>query len=265
MERDQVKQACTVLYDELPPLDSAGLQEELRLTVEDAVVEWAAPSRSGLPVTAGIARFGRHRIAMIALDAPVKEEVLARTVAVSPMPEEMRTGMLEHEAAIRLLYVGDEPEPVEQMAALYRVAGALMQESGLGVLNERATLAQPPDLVEEYLSELDQGFIPLPLWVGAVTFAGEGTGSKSYLMRTYGMEQFRQPELAMYFGDQAGADEVYNTLLNIGLYLVENSSRLQIEPGHTAEFKRRTYLFTLPETEAPELEGPTGLLVLVEV
>src|SRR4051812_43990573 len=98
----EVKQACTILYDGLPVLDSAGLQEGLRLVAEDAVAEWAAPSRSGLPLTAGQARFGAHRIAMIALDAPVKEEVLARTVRVSPMPEELREEMLGHRAAIRL-------------------------------------------------------------------------------------------------------------------------------------------------------------------
>jgi hypothetical protein len=261
----EVQQACTVLYRELPALDPGALGARLRPAVGAARVEWAAPSRSGLPLTAGLARFGPHRIAMIALDAPVKDEVLDRTVRVSPMPEDLRGEMLRHQAAIRLLYVGDAPEPAEQLAALYLLAGALLRDGGLGVLNERAALAQPAELVEHYLSELGAGPLPLPLWVGVVTFSAEGNGSKRYLMRTYGMEQFGQPELAIYFGDQANADGVYHTLLNVGLYLIEAGPGLQIGPGHTAEFMRRTYLFTEPQEDTPELSGPTGVLVLIEV
>lgn len=263
--RIEVKQACTILYDELPALDPAGLQAALRQAVGDASVEWAAPSNSGLPITAGLERFGPHRIAMIALDAPVKEEVLARTVRVSPMPEELRAGMLGHRAAIRLLYAGDGPEPAEQLAALYRVAGTLLRAGGLGILNERAALAQPAELVEDYLPQLDTGPLPLPLWVGALTFAGADEGSKRYLMRTYGMEQMDRPELAIYFSDLARADEMYHALLNIGLYMVESGPNVELGPGQTAEFKKRTYLFTEPDSDIPELSGPTGVLMLLEV
>jgi Domain of unknown function (DUF4261) len=263
--RAEVKQACTVLYNELPALDAAGLEERLRQVVEDPSVEWAAPSNSGLPLTAGVARFGSHRIAMIALNAPVKEEVLARTVRVSPMPEELRAEMLDHRAAIRLLYVGDAPQAAEQLAALYIVAGALLEDGGLGILNERAALAQPTELVEQYLAQLGTGPLPMPMWVGVVTFAGEGDGSKRYLMRTYGMDQLDRPDLAAYFSDQANADAVYDILLNVGLYLVESSPSLEISPGHTAEFKNRTYLFTEPESNIAELTGPARVLVLLEV
>ena len=109
------------------------------------------------------------------------------------------------------------------------------------------------------------GPLPLPLWVGVVTFSGEGNGSKRYLMRTYGMEQFGRPDLATYFSDQANADGVYHTLLNVGLYLIEGGPGLEIGPGHTAEFMRHTYLFTEPESDTPELSGPTGVLLLLEV
>src|SRR5205814_4646618 len=202
---------------------------------------WAAPSQSGLPLTAGVVRFAHHHIAMIALDAPVKQEVLARTVAVSPMPDELRTDLMAHSAAIRLLYVGEDAEPANQLTALYAVAAALLSYGGLGILNERATLAQPAELAASYLAQLGAQPPPLPLWVGVVTFLQDDLGpSQRYLMRTYGMEQFGLPELAMHFGDQSHADATYHTLLNVGLYLIESGTRLNIGPGHTAEFKGHT-------------------------
>src|SRR5439155_425791 len=108
-----------------------------------------------------------------ALNAPVTKDVLARTVGVSPMPDELRRELIGHRAAIRLLYVGDAPEALDQLTALYAVAGALMQQDGLGIVNERAALAQPAELVDEYLPELGGNPPPLPLWIGVVTYGGE--------------------------------------------------------------------------------------------
>src|SRR5947209_2888061 len=130
----EVKQACTVLYDTLPPLDSSVLQAGLEALVGPCQVECAASSGSNVPLTAGVAQFDQHRIAMIALNAPVKADVLARTVGVSPMPDELRVELMAHRAAIRLLYVGDDPEPSQQLTALYMMAGVLLHDGGLGIL-----------------------------------------------------------------------------------------------------------------------------------
>lgn len=264
--KDQVKQACTVLYDSLPTLDAARLQADLQALVGPCEVEWAAPSNSDLPLTAGLVRWGQHRVAMLALDAPAKQEVLARTVAVSPMPEDLRQAMIAHKATIRLLYVGDAPAPLAQLTAIYSVTMALLMRGGLGVLNERAALGQPAELVLSYLPQLGGNPPPLELWIGAVTFSRENEGlSRQYLMRTYGMEQFALSELAVYMADRSAADDCYHLLLNIALYMIEGGPSLKMDAGHTAEFKKRTYLFTEPTSKDPEFASPTGLFVLVEV
>ncbi|MDQ3931106.1 MAG: hypothetical protein M3328_18415 [Chloroflexota bacterium] len=264
-KRVAVKQACTVLFDTLPPLDSALLQAVLQPSVGPCSVEWATSSGPDIPVLAGVAEFPPHRIAMIALKAPVKREVLDRTVAVSPMPGDLREGLMAHRATVRLLYVGDAEEPVAQLTALYRVATALVAQGGLGVLNERAALAQPAELVASYLPQLGSEVPPLGLWVGAVTFnLGEGAGD-DYLMRTYGMEQFSLPELGLYLRDSSTADTSYHILLNVCLYMVEGRGKLQMGAGNTVEFNKRTYLFTLPEETSPEFSSPSGLFLLREV
>src|SRR4051794_9243034 len=119
--RDQIKQACTVLYNQLPPLDPTILRESLEPLVGPCDAEWAEPVTTSLPMAAGVAQFGPHRIALIAIDAPVKDDIMARTVAVSPMPEEERIILMGHSASVRLLYVGSAPDPLDQLTALYAV------------------------------------------------------------------------------------------------------------------------------------------------
>jgi hypothetical protein len=264
--RDTVRQACTVLYNELPDLSPSILRATLQQVVGANAIEWAAPTRSGLPVQAGVARFGGHRIVMLALDAPVKDDVLARTVGVSPMPDERRAELMAHGAAVRLLYVGDASEPLDQLIPLYAVAWALLAHGGLGIINERAVLGQPTEQVWGYLEQLGSRPPPLEMWVGVVTYSRDEAGEQGrYLMRTYGMEQFGLPELALYLNDRANADKTYHVLLNVALYMIEGGSSLKLEAGHRADFGGRTYLLTDPASEGPEFTAPDGVLLLMEV
>ena len=263
--RVQVKQACTVLYDTLPPLEARPLQAALEKLIGPVNVEWAASDNTNLPLTAGIVQFGPHRIAMLAVNAPASADTLARTVAVSPMPEKRKQELMNYRAVIRLLHIGEGDDPLGQLTALYRVAGALLRQGGLGILNERAALAQPTELVETYLGDLGTETPPLSMWLGAITFSASEGAPGLYFMRTYGMEQFGLRELGMYYSEREAADEIYHLLINLGLYMVEGGPSLQIEPGQTAEFLQQSYLFTLPSESGPEFQSPTGLFLLVEV
>jgi hypothetical protein len=265
--RVAVKQACTVLYNTLPPLETVPLRSILQRLVGPSEVEWGGTLGPDKPVVAGVVRFDGHQVVMLAFNAAVREDVLARTVAVSPMPEEQRQALMSHRAAIRVLYMEGATEPAAQLTTLYQVATALLSQGGLGILNERAALAQPLELLLHYLPLSADETLPLPLWVGVVTFGvGESVdGSpQRYLMRTYGMEQLGLPELGIYVTDRSAADEVYDTLLNVGLYIVEGGEKLQIGPGHRVEFRGHAYLFTDPDEKDIEFSRPTGLLLLVQ-
>lgn len=265
--RMDVKQACTVLYTGMPALDALRTEMVLRQLAGPSSVEWArVEANVEVPMVGGVARFDEHEIAMVALNAPVREEVLERTVGVSPMPDEQRALLMSHRAAIRLLYLGGSDDPVEQLTALYQVATALITQGGIGILNERAALAQPTELLAEYLPFRPEDTLPIPLWVGVVTFdVSEGLPYERYLLRTYGMEQFRRPELGIYMQDRSAADAAYHTLMNVGLYIVETGTRLEIGPGHHVDFKGRTYLFTDPDNNGFQFQSPTGFTLLVEV
>lgn len=261
-----VKQACTVLYSGMPALDALRTETILSRLVGPCRVEWARTDGSAVPMVGGVARWGEHEVAMLALNAPVRAEVLARTVGVSPMPDEQRARLMDHQAAIRLLYLKGPDRPVEQLTALYGVATALLSQGGLGILNERAALAQPAELLVEYLPLEPGETPPMILWVGVVTFdLADDEPHERYLMRTYGMEQFGLPDLGTYVADRSTADAVYHLLLNLCLYLVEAGPGLQIGSGHRADFNGSTYLFTATDEAGATFNSLHGLLVLVEV
>ncbi len=214
----------------------------------------------------GVAAFGDHRIAMVALSAPVRSEVLDVTVEVSPMPEEQRQALANHNAAVRVLYIGFDPDPIEQLTALYRVARVLLALGGLGIINERAALAQPAELAASLMPQLGGDTPPIQLWTGAVTFAlGEADGLSRFLLRTYGMDQCALPEIAIYLSDRAQADDAYHTIINVCLYLVQSRSSVLLGVGDRVEFAGHTYLLTDPQSDASEFASETGLYLLVEV
>jgi hypothetical protein len=204
---------------------------------------------------------------MVAINAQVRQEVLDATVGVSPMPEEERRQLLEHGAAIRLLYTGEDDDPINQLTALYQVAGVLLEEDGLGIINERAALAVPTNLAKIHLPQLGSEVPPITLWTGVVTYSAsnDAGGREGYLLRTYGMDQSNLPELAIYIQDRGRADAAYHVLLNVGLYLVQGRPSLQVGVGDRVEFRDRTYLLTDPGYDSPEFASQTGLLLLVEV
>jgi hypothetical protein len=261
-----VRQVCTVLYSALPPLRSAQMQAALTRTIGPSTVEWANMGVTDKVLLGGVAAFGEHRVAMIALDVAVRPEVLEVTVGVSPMPEDQRDLLLNHSAAIRLLYIGDAIDPIEQLTALYTVAGMLLIQGGLGIINERAALAVPIELAVSFLPQLGSEVPPISLWTGVVTFGmGDAGAPGRYLMRTYGMDQCLLPELAIYLKDRELADAAYHTLINTCLHLVQSRTQQSLGVGDRVEFNNRTFLLTDPNSTASEFASETGIMLLVEV
>jgi hypothetical protein len=210
-----------------------------------------------------------HRVVLLGMPAPVSKDALARTVEVSPMPEEMRVELMGHRGAVRLLYVGESDAPVEQLTALHSVAGALMAMGGMGLLNERAALALPATLARQYLSQLGEGTLPIELWVGAVTFrideAGYEAEQSRYLMRTYGMEQMRLPDLGMIMREQSQADDAYRVLMNVCLYMAESATGEPLTGGDRVDFGGRTYLLTDPGEDVGQFAPAGRVLLVIEV
>jgi hypothetical protein len=275
-----VRQACTVLYDALPDLKGPVLHSQLENLVGPCTVEWAviAPAAdappSASPMLGGVATFSvphldiEHRVALVALSVAVRPDVLDVTVGVSPMADDQREAFRTHNAAIRLFYMGDAIDPVDQLIALHSVAGAALRLGSVGLINERAALALPTEAAEAFLPQLNDEVPPIQLWTGALTFTVNTDAAGNpvrFLLRTYGMDQCALPELGTRFTDLSLVDDTYHTLMNVCLYFVQHRNTVPLGAGDRVEFGGRTYILAGPDSDDWDAASSTGLLLLVEV
>ena len=205
-------------------------------------------------------RFGEHLIRVAGLPNPLPQDVVDRTIHVSPWQPQIRAAMRQHRSHLSLVYAGTHPDPVEKMIALYRVAFAFENENLLGVVNEHAWTAHPPadflspDRIVTYRDE-----IPFILWIGYVKFYLEPS---QYWLVTKGHHIFDVPDLTSLVSDPGDEEGTINRFIDIFYYLYEND--VEVVAGDTLELATSGEKLQLEEvTENPEwLMGPSGTLVV---
>ncbi len=208
-------------------------------------------------------RFGEHIVHVAGLPNPLPQDIIDRTINVSPWQAQIRAAMRQHRSHLSLVYAGTNPDPVEKMIALYRVAFSFENENLLGVVNEQAWTAHPPadflspDRIVAYRDE-----IPFILWVGYVKFYLD---LSQYWLVTKGHQIFDVPDLASLITDPANEEETINRFIDIFYYLFENDK--DVVAGDTLEMASSGEKLQLGEvTEYPEwLLGPSGTLVVAPI
>ncbi len=208
----------------------------------------------------GELRFADHLVQIAGLSNPLPQDIMDRTVHVSPWQPQIRAAMRQHRSHLSLVYAGMDPNPIEQMIALYRTAAALQNENLLGIVNENAWTAHPPaDFLgpDHLASYRDQ--IPFILWVGYVKFYLD---RESYWLVTKGQHIFDVPDLASLVTDAAAEEQTINRFTEIFYYIYEND--VAVVAGDTLELASTGETLALKEvTEHPEwLMGPSGTLVV---
>lgn len=209
---------------------------------------------------AGQITFEQHNFHIAGLAAPLARNLVDQTVMVSPWPAQTKAAMRQHQSFINLAYTGANPDPVEQMTALYRLAAAFETEDLLGIVNANAWTAHPPadflspERIDHYSRE-----IPFNLWFGYVRFY---TDDQHYWLATKGHHIFDVPDLAYYVLPGHNPEDVINLLINVFYYLYEQDT--VAAPGDTLEISGFGQPLRFSEvTELSDvLMGPAGTLVL---
>lgn len=227
-------------------------QESLHLT-------WAQQdSRSCL----GRAAMGEHELHVAGLSLPLPRELIDRTVMISPWQGQIKAAMRQHQAQISLVYSQGNPDPIEQMLALYRLACAFTNEDLLGIVNANAWTAHP---TADFLNpQVISGFrdqIPFSLWFGYVRFF---TDADSYWLATKGHHIFDVPDLAYQVHPGEDPEAVIRLFINVFYYLYEQD--VFVTAGDTLELSGTGQQLVFSEVTELEdvLMGPAGTLVLTQ-
>jgi hypothetical protein len=204
--------------------------------------------------------FGQHTVQIAGLSNPLPNEVLDRTVHVSPWQPQIKAAMRQHRSHLTLVYAGSHPDPVEKMLSLYQLAFALENENLLGIINEPAWTAHPPAdfLTPNHLATYREE-LPFILWVGYVKFYLD---PGQYWLVTKGHQIFDVPDLAILVTDPAKEEDAINRLTNIFYYIYEEDAN--VIAGDTLELTGETEQLQFAEVDESLtwLIGPSGMLAV---
>lgn len=208
----------------------------------------------------GKVSYEHHRLHIAGLAMPLPQDVIDRSVMVSPWQAQIKAAMRQHRSQVSLVYAGGDPDPIEKMMALYTLAGAFDNEDLLGIVNINAWTAHPPadflmpDIIPQYRQQ-----IPFNLWFGYVRFYVD---DHTFWLATKGHHIFDVPDLAAFVGPGDDPNALVNLFVNIFYYLYEQD--VVVTAGDTLEISGSGQLLRLSEvTElTDQLMGPSGTLVI---
>ena len=208
----------------------------------------------------GKAALGEHDIHVAGLGIPLPRELIDRTVMISPWQAQIKAAMRQHQSHISLVYNQGNPDPIEQMLALYSLACVFVNEDLLGIVNANAWTAHPPaDFLNPPVISGFRDQIPFNLWVGYVRFF---TDADSYWLVTKGHHIFDVPDLAYQVHPDEDPNEIIRLFINVFYYLYEQD--VFVSAGDTLELSSSGQQLVFSEVYELEevLMGPAGTLVL---
>ena len=211
----------------------------------------------------GRVRFHDHDIRVGGLPTPLPKAIIDRTIHVSLWQPQIKATLRQHQSHLSLVYVGQNPDPVEQMVALYETARGFANENLLGIVNEGAWTAHPsadflsPEKIAGYRDE-----IPFVLWVGYVKFFVD---KQSYWLITKGHHIFDVPDLAYFIQPGDDPDEIIKHFINIFYYIFEEDA--EVTAGDTLAISGTHDFMKFSEVREHEemLMGPSGTLVIEKI
>ena len=211
----------------------------------------------------GKIHFDDHEISVAGLPAPLPEVVINHTIHTSHWQPQIKTALRNHLSHLGLVYMGNNPDPVEKMIALYKAAACFKTENLLGVVNEGAWTAHPsadfldPARIRNYREE-----IPFIIWMGYVKFFED---KEHYWLATRGHHIFDVPDLAHFMLPGDENDAIINQFINIFYYIYEEDA--EVTTGDTLAIKDTETVMKFAEVpeDADFLMGPIGTLVIETV
>ncbi|MBX3101690.1 MAG: hypothetical protein KF690_04215 [Bacteroidetes bacterium] len=257
------KPVLALLYDRLPRLDLPALLSRLdqwepldeppRLTIEQDL-------DTGSMLFASVV-FGAHTIHIGGLPSPLPQKAVERTIVQSAWSPDWKELAQSHLANVLLVYDGTSTDPIEQYIALYKVAGLLITEGLLAVVNEPAWTSHPAAVLEQIL---DARFFPVvrqnpPLvyWTGYIQAI---LGEERWFM-TRGNHLFGIADFAWPVDEFTDPMDVLNMFHEVFYYFYFEKEDLQAgDVLNIDEENYYTFLALGDDRQALESEGKTFVI-----
>jgi hypothetical protein len=268
-------QACAILYDGAPGVRAERLDAALRQSGarECAVALDESARAAGQPVVRGRVRMDGHEIRLVLVAAPADDEATRVALREALLTDEERQALLAHRAYIHCLYARGSANPLDQLRALYRVAGALVMDAAEGGQGARALgLVDVPALhaftAPDLLALTRYVYAdppPIDLWVRLVGVSGQR--GDTWLL-TRGLAHFGKPELAISGRHAASGESAEALLMSVASWIISGTARVGV--GDTLEMLAEEeqgdgvsrWTCRAPSQDERWLAAPFGTLIL---
>ena len=248
-----------LVFDTLPAFDIGRIADGLRSLEplkQDVTYEFAGESADGFVATV---MFDDHQIQLAGLNAPVPPGTIEQTVASSRYKPELTKAMRAGRAQIVCYYQGHSADPVEQLMAMEKIAGAFLPMGLLGLLDPGAWNCRPREVMEKVDLKMLRACLqgdPLSFSIGFVKFIQDN----GVWFCTKGQHRFGLPDLA-WFAPLNQGQFVYDAFGKLFLQMRETGTRPQV--GDTAAAGEGIYVRFREVYEYHDwLNGPAGTLVV---
>lgn len=266
MSSEKKTNALILLFNTMPKIDcsqlAASIAEIEPVEGEVSVNNLGSddPQQLGL----GLIEFEDHQLQLFGLDIAVPQTTIEHTIGFSEWRTSDTDPMRQHTAHILCFYEGSNPDPVEQIIALYKVASCFLPLGLLGVLDETAWNCIPSSFFEVIFKpgSLDRcrEVIPMGIWNNVVKVARPNGG---IWICSKGNHRFGVQDFA-YLGEMSDFDSIRDTIASLFYYSV--SSGITFTAGETAQIGDRVALrFSTPIEFQNFFDAPLGTLVIQKI
>lgn len=204
---------------------------------------------------------GKHSIKVVGFSAPVPEKLGKMAMDSANWAQEDTAAMRAHTHHMLVYYEGGSQDPAEQFLVIYKLAGCLIEDGLLGVMDIASWNCVPVNAIQRMMTpEVMQKCLealPLPLWTG---FTKVFVNADELWFCSKGFHRWGVMDFA-WFGTMAEVSEVYELFHGLFHYVRDSQAKLKI--GDTAQFGDNLILRFVKLSEYHEyLEGPIGTLVI---
>jgi Domain of unknown function (DUF4261) len=262
------KNALILLFNQLPNIDQAEIASvisaiepiENQVNVLNLVKGESSSQQPGWDFI----EFDNHKLQLLGLNLRVPDSTMQDTIYTSGWSKPQQDLMRSHAAHMLCFYEGHNPDPIEQMIALYKVAFCFTDKGLIGVLDDTARNCMPSSMIEVMFEPgmLDscRENIPLEFWTNLIKFSRPGGG---VWLCTKGNHRFGIRDFA-YLGTVEEIKATKSLFASLFHYLRE--SGVTFNPGETAQIGKRLALrFTTPIEFQDYLDSPLGTLVVQKI
>jgi len=206
--------------------------------------------------------YDEHVIEIAGFPSPLPTQAMERTIFASPWSADLKELLQSHLLNIVLKYAGSHTDPIEQYISLYKVAGMMLDDGLLGIVNEPAWTCHPAYVIEQILEpqflSISRQSPPLVYWTGFV----RGQLGDEFWALSKGNYLFDVPDFAFQLDPHSDAFEINQTFHALFDYFY--FEKPEVQSGDALQLEEDLfYLFEDPSPDYAEAFATPGKVYII--